>query len=76
MPNTITIYSASKTDGTDMDATIEYRRIQKADVNQVSTPKAVDAYRKLHFEPAVEEQCVNGIRFVPMAINGHQSNSS
>lgn len=33
-----------------------------------ASPNSVNAYKKLHFEPTDKEQCVNGIRFVPMAL--------
>ena len=33
-----------------------------------ASPNSADAYRKLHFEPTDREQCVNGIRFVPMVL--------
>ena len=34
-----------------------------------SSPNSVDAYRHLGFEPTKPEQCVNGIRFVPMFVD-------
>lgn len=36
-----------------------------------SSPNSVNAYRKLNFKPTDKEQCVNGIRFVPMAMDLH-----
>lgn len=33
-----------------------------------SSPNSVNAYKNLKFEPTDKEQCVNGIRFVPMAM--------
>jgi len=34
-----------------------------------SAPEAVEAYRRLGFRPTDAEQLVNGIRFVPMALD-------
>ena len=34
-----------------------------------SSPNAVEAYRKLGFIPRSEEQCADGIRFVPMKLS-------
>jgi len=36
-----------------------------------SSPNSVNAYRKLNFRTTDKEQCVNGIRFVPMAMDLH-----
>ena len=33
-----------------------------------ASPNAIDAYKVLNFEPTDSEQCVNGIRFVPMTL--------
>ncbi len=33
-----------------------------------ASPNSVDAYKKFNFEPTDKEQCVNGIRFVPMSL--------
>lgn len=33
-----------------------------------ASPNSVNAYKKLNFEPTDIEQCVNGIRFVPMVL--------
>jgi GNAT superfamily N-acetyltransferase len=41
--------------------------LSKVTVN--SSPNAVTAYEKIGFEPTDIEQCVNGIRFVPMSLN-------
>ncbi|UCD81493.1 MAG: GNAT family N-acetyltransferase [Desulfobacterales bacterium] len=37
-----------------------------------ASPNSVTAYEKLGFKPADIEQCVNGIRFVPMALRLQQ----
>lgn len=50
--------------------------IRHSQITVNSSPNAVDAYRKLHFEPTDGEQCVNGIRFVPMTVDVHQSGNS
>jgi len=58
---------------------LEHCRSRDVNCSQItvnSSPNAVDAYRKLHFEPMDEEQCVNGIRSVPLAMDVHQSSSS
>jgi GNAT superfamily N-acetyltransferase len=34
-----------------------------------SSPNAVTVYKKINFEPTDKEQCVNGIRFVPMVMH-------
>ena len=41
--------------------------LSKVTVN--SSPNAVTAYETIGFEPTDIEQCVNGIRFVPMSLN-------
>ena len=33
-----------------------------------ASPNSIDAYRRLNFEPNDTEQCVNGIRFIPMTL--------
>ena len=38
-----------------------------------ASPNSINAYKKLDFEPTDIEQCVNGIRFVPMALRLQQS---
>ncbi|MCP4346489.1 MAG: GNAT family N-acetyltransferase [Desulfobacterales bacterium] len=46
-------------------------RHNDADVSRITvnaSPNSVDAYKKLNFELTDKEQCVNGIRFVPMSI--------
>lgn len=34
-----------------------------------ASPNSTNAYKKLNFEPTDNEQCVDGIRFVPMAFS-------
>jgi predicted GNAT family N-acyltransferase len=41
--------------------------IQKITVN--SSPNATKAYEKMGFKADGEEQCINGIKFVPMSLN-------
>lgn len=41
-----------------------------------SSPNAVNAYRKFNFKSTDKEQCVNGIRFVPMIMHMGPSWSS
>jgi len=40
--------------------------IQKITVN--SSPNAANAYEKMGFKAEGEEQCINGIKFVPMSL--------
>ena len=40
----------------------------------VNTPSnSVNAYKNLNFEPTDKEQCINGIRFVPMTMRPQQT---
>jgi predicted GNAT family N-acyltransferase len=41
--------------------------IQKITVN--SSPNAIKAYVKMGFKSEGEEQCINGINFVPMSLD-------
>ena len=34
-----------------------------------ASPNSAEAYKKLNFQPTDIEQCVNGIRFIPMALS-------
>ena len=38
-----------------------------------ASPNSIDAYKKLNFEISDKEQCVNGIRFVPMTLRLQQN---
>ena len=47
--------------------------VNNSQIKVNSSPNSVNAYKKLNFEPTDKEQCVNGIRFVPMAMHLRQS---
>ena len=50
------------------------RREEKASqVTVNASPNSINAYKKLNFEPTDREQCVNGIRFIPMALSFQQT---
>jgi GNAT superfamily N-acetyltransferase len=40
-----------------------------------ASPNSVNAYKNLNFEPTDKEQCINGIRFVPMIMRLQQTGS-
>lgn len=42
-------------------------KFSKITVN--ASPNSIMAYKKLGFEPTDVEQCINGIRFIPMALH-------
>ena len=48
-------------------------KISKITVN--ASPNSINAYKNLNFEPTDSEQCVNGIRFVPMIFRIKQTRS-
>ena len=53
----------------------EFCKHHEVNLSQMSvnaSPTSVAAYEKLGFKPADVEQCVNGIRFVPMALRLQQ----
>lgn len=46
-----------------------HRDVNVMQITVNSSPNAVTVYKKLNFEPTDKEQCVNGIRFVPMLMH-------
>lgn len=53
---------------------LEHCRRRDVKISQVTvnaSPNSVNAYKELNFEPTDKEQCVNGIRFIPMAMRCH-----
>jgi GNAT superfamily N-acetyltransferase len=40
-----------------------------------ASPNSVNAYKNLNFKPTSKEQCINGIRFVPMTMRLQQTRS-
>lgn len=51
---------------------LEYCRshdVKTVNVTVNASPNSINAYKELNFEPTDIEQCVNGIRFVPMALS-------
>lgn len=51
---------------------LEHCRLQDAKTSQVTvnaSPNSITAYKRLNFELMDKEQCVNGIRFIPMTTN-------
>ena len=46
-----------------------FRRKKFAQVTVNSSPYAVQAYQRMGFVPLQPEQCINGIRFIPMALS-------
>ncbi len=49
------------------------REVNTSKITVNASPNSIDAYKKLNFEPTDKEQCVNGIRFVPMTIRLEQT---
>lgn len=57
---------------------LEHCNRHGANTSQITvnaSPNSVKAYKKLNFEPTDKEQCINGIRFVPMALRLQQTGS-
>ena len=42
--------------------------VKTSQITVNASPNSIAAYKKLNFEPTDKEQCVNGIRFVPMSL--------
>lgn len=42
--------------------------VKTSQITVNASPNSIAAYKKLNFEPTGKEQCVNGIRFVPMSL--------
>jgi ribosomal protein S18 acetylase RimI-like enzyme len=47
--------------------------VKTSQITVNASPNSIDAYKKLNFEPTDKEQCVNGIRFVPMILRLQQT---
>jgi GNAT superfamily N-acetyltransferase len=55
---------------------LEHCSRHDANTSQITvnaSPNSVKAYKKLNFETTDKEQCINGIRFIPMALRLQQT---
>ena len=51
---------------------LEHCRLHDEETSHVTvnaSPNSINAYKRLNFEPTDKEQCVNGIRFIPMSMD-------